>query len=109
MLTGLGCLAILALLALILFRLTSVLVALTLVPVVVALAAGLWREVGGFALFGIQSVAPVAALLAFAVVYFGVMNDAGLFAPAICWSDSPTSIWPTTSAGPSLTLSRSAS
>ena len=32
---------------------------------------------------GIRSVAPVAALLAFAVVYFGVMNDAGLFDPFI--------------------------
>ena len=32
---------------------------------------------------GIRSVAPTAALLAFAVVYFGVMNDAGLFEPFI--------------------------
>ncbi len=47
--------------ALILIRVTSVLVALTRVPVAFALAAGLWREVGGFALAGMQSVAPVAA------------------------------------------------
>ena len=32
---------------------------------------------------GIRGVAPVAALLAFAVIYFGVMNDAGLFEPLI--------------------------
>src|SRR5262245_46561477 len=83
MLTWLGLLAILTLLALIVFRLTSVLVALTLVPVAFALAGGLWRELGGFALEGIKGVAPVAALLAFAVVYFGVMNDAGLFDPLI--------------------------
>jgi len=83
MLTVLGSLAILTLLALILLRVTSVVVALTLVPVAFALAAGLWREIGAFALAGVQSVAPVAALLAFAVVYFGVMNDAGLFAPGI--------------------------
>ena len=34
---------------------------------------------------GIRSVAPTAALLAFAVVFFGVMNDAGLFEPFIRW------------------------
>ncbi len=32
---------------------------------------------------GIRGVAPTAALLAFAVVYFGVMHDAGLFDPMI--------------------------
>ena len=32
---------------------------------------------------GIRGVTPVAALLAFAVVYFGVMNDAGLFEPVV--------------------------
>jgi CitMHS family citrate-Mg2+:H+ or citrate-Ca2+:H+ symporter len=44
---------------------------------------GFGGQIGGFAMHGIASVAPVAALLAFAVVYFGVMNDAGLFDPAI--------------------------
>jgi CitMHS family citrate-Mg2+:H+ or citrate-Ca2+:H+ symporter len=38
---------------------------------------------GGFALEGIGRGAPTAALLAFAVVYFGVMHDAGLFEPFI--------------------------
>jgi CitMHS family citrate-Mg2+:H+ or citrate-Ca2+:H+ symporter len=83
MLTWLGFGAIAVLLALILFRLTSVLVALTLVPIAAALAAGLAGEVGGFAMDGIRSVAPTAALVAFAVVYFGVMTDAGLFEPVI--------------------------
>lgn len=83
MLTALGVLAIGTLLVLILFRITSVIVALSLVPIVFGLLGGFWRELGGFALAGIQGVAPVAALLAFAVVYFGIMNDAGLFAPAI--------------------------
>jgi CitMHS family citrate-Mg2+:H+ or citrate-Ca2+:H+ symporter len=83
MLTWLGLLAIVTLVALILFRVTSVLVALALVPVAFAIAGGMWREVGGFAFEGIKGVLPVAALLAFAVIYFGVMNDAGLFQPAI--------------------------
>lgn len=83
MLTWLGLATIVGVLALILCRVTSVLVALTLVPVAAALAGGFGGQIGGFAMEGIASVAPVAALLAFAVVYFGVMNDAGLFDPAI--------------------------
>ena len=83
MLTWLGLAAITALLALILFRITSVLVALTLVPIAAALAGGFASKLGGFALEGIRGVAPTAALLAFAVVYFGVMHDAGLFDPVI--------------------------
>jgi CitMHS family citrate-Mg2+:H+ or citrate-Ca2+:H+ symporter len=79
----LGFLSIATLLALILFRVTSVLVALTLVPLVAGLAGGFGREVGAFALDGIRNVTPTAALLAFAVIYFGVMNDAGLFEPII--------------------------
>ena len=83
MLTALSILTIVTLLALILFRVTSVVVALTLVPIATALAGGFGTQVGAFAMQGIQSVAPIAALLAFAVVYFGVMNDAGLFEPLI--------------------------
>jgi len=83
MLTWLGVLTIATVIALILFRVTSVLVALTLVPLAAALVGGLGRQMGGFAMDGIRAVTPVAALLAFAVVYFGVMNDAGLFEPFI--------------------------
>jgi len=84
-LTLLGVAAIATLVGLILFRVTSVVVALTLVPVVAAIAGGFTGEIGGFAMDGIRSVAPTAALLAFAVVFFGVMNDAGLFEPFIRW------------------------
>jgi CitMHS family citrate-Mg2+:H+ or citrate-Ca2+:H+ symporter len=83
MLTWLGILTIGALLVLILFRVTSVPVALTLVPIVAGLAGGFAGQIGAFATEGIRSVAAVAALLAFAVIYFGVMNDAGLFDPLI--------------------------
>ena len=83
MLTWLALAAIGALLLLILLRVTSVLVALTLVPVAAAIAGGFAPQIGAFAMDGIRSVTPVAALLAFAVVFFGVMNDAGLFDPVI--------------------------
>ena len=83
MLTLLGIATIAALLLLVLFRVTSVLVALTLVPVASALVGGFAGSLGTFAMDGIRGVTPVAALLAFAVIYFGVMNDAGLFEPII--------------------------
>jgi CitMHS family citrate-Mg2+:H+ or citrate-Ca2+:H+ symporter len=83
MLTWLGLAAITLLLALILFRVTSVLVALTLVPIAAGVAGGFAAQLGSFAMDGIRGVAPTAALLAFAVVYFGVMHDAGLFDPMI--------------------------
>jgi citrate-Mg2+:H+ or citrate-Ca2+:H+ symporter, CitMHS family len=83
MLTLLGIGTVAALLLLILFRITSVLVALTLVPLAAALIGGFAGSFGTWAMDGIRSVTPVAALLAFAVIYFGVMNDAGLFDPII--------------------------
>jgi CitMHS family citrate-Mg2+:H+ or citrate-Ca2+:H+ symporter len=83
MLTALSILTIVTLLALILLRVTSVVVALTLVPIATALAGGFGAQIGAFAMEGMQGVAPIAALLAFAVLYFGVMNDAGLFEPLI--------------------------
>jgi CitMHS family citrate-Mg2+:H+ or citrate-Ca2+:H+ symporter len=83
MLTLLGIATIAALLVLVLFRITSVLVALTIVPVAAALAGGFAGSLGTFAMDGIRGVTPVAVLLAFAVIYFGVMNDAGLFEPII--------------------------
>ncbi len=83
MLTFLGVATIALLLTLILFRITSVLVALTVVPVAAALAGGFAGDLGAFAMEGMRSVAPTAALLAFAVLFFGVMHDAGLFDPLI--------------------------
>jgi hypothetical protein len=47
-----------ALLAPILFRLTSVLVALTLVPIVAALIGGFGSQVGTFAMEGIRNTRP---------------------------------------------------
>ena len=60
MLTWLALLTIGALLLLILCRLTSVLVALTLVPSAAALAGGFGAQIGTFAMDGSRSVTPVA-------------------------------------------------
>jgi citrate-Mg2+:H+ or citrate-Ca2+:H+ symporter, CitMHS family len=60
-----------------------VLVWLVLVPIVAALAGGFGGGLGGMALEGVKTVAPVAAMIMFAVLYFGLMIDAGLFAPLV--------------------------
>ena len=83
MLTLTGVTIIATLLILVWTRATSVLVALVLVPLVFGCMAGFGTELGGYALAGVQGVVGTAAMLGFAVLYFGLMNDAGLFAPLI--------------------------
>jgi CitMHS family citrate-Mg2+:H+ or citrate-Ca2+:H+ symporter len=78
-----GFLIILSLLVLIMTKRASVIVALVAVPMVFGLLAGFGPKLGAFAFDGIKSVAPVGVMLTFAILYFGVMNDAGMFDPAI--------------------------
>lgn len=83
MLALLGFLTIFVFLALILTKRVSVIVALILVPVVFALIGGFGADLGSFMLDGIVSVAPTGIMLGFAILFFGVMNNAGLFDPLI--------------------------
>lgn len=78
-----GIIIIVVLLALILSKKVSALSALILVPIIVALAAGFGLETFGFAVQGIRNIAPVAAMFIFAIVFFGVLTDAGMFDPII--------------------------
>src|ERR687897_175268 len=61
----------------------GVFLAFVLVPLATAVAGGFSGEVGAFAVDGLRTVAPVAALIMFAVLYFGLMIDVGLFTPLI--------------------------
>lgn len=59
-------------------------VAMTLVPLIAALIAGFeLAEVGEFFSEGILTVINVAIMFIFAILFFGVMQDAGLFNPLI--------------------------
>ncbi|RBP81837.1 citrate transporter [Marinomonas rhizomae] len=78
-----GFCTIAVLLTLIMTKRMSVVVALVLVPIVFALLAGLSSELGGYILTGLKSVAPTGIMLTFAILYFSVMNDAGMFDPMI--------------------------
>ena len=58
---------------------TPVIAALILTPLAAAVAGGFSDQVGVFAVDGLRTVAPVAAMIMFAVLYFGLMIDVGLF------------------------------
>ena len=83
MLALLGFLTIVVLLGAILSRRVSPLTALVVVPVVGSLAGGFGVRTGGFMVHGIQSVANVAGMFVFAILFFGVMTDAGMLDPVI--------------------------
>jgi CitMHS family citrate-Mg2+:H+ or citrate-Ca2+:H+ symporter len=59
------------------------LVALILVPIVFGLVGGFGKELGGMMLTGIKNLAPTGVMLMFAILYFGIMIDAGLFDPVV--------------------------
>lgn len=64
-------------------RLTPV-VALVLIPIATALLLGESPDViGAMALEGVKALAPTGVMLMFAILYFGVMIDAGLFDPIV--------------------------
>ena len=83
MLALLGVATVLLLLVAILSRRVSPLVALISVPVAAALAGGFGREIGKWITSGLSSIAPVVAMFVFAILFFGVMTDAGLFDPVV--------------------------
>lgn len=63
-------------------RLTPM-VAMLLVPTIFGLIAGAGLGLGDMALDAIKDMAPTAALLMFAIMFFGIMIDVGLFDPLI--------------------------
>ncbi|WP_032376330.1 CitMHS family transporter [Rhodococcoides fascians] len=83
MLVILGFLMVAAFMFLILTKRATPVVALTLVPVIFGLLAGAGLGIGDMITDGIKSLAPTAALLFFAIIFFGIMIDVGLFDPLV--------------------------
>ena len=81
MLTILAYSMVLVFMALIMTNRLSALLALILVPVFFALIGGFGGEIGPMMLNGIKNLAPTGVMLLFAILYFGLMIDAGLFDP----------------------------
>jgi CitMHS family citrate-Mg2+:H+ or citrate-Ca2+:H+ symporter len=80
-----GLVAVASLVVLILTGRTSPIVALIIVPVVAALAGGLGGKTSELMVSGLAAIAPTAAMFVFAVLFFGVMTDAGLLDPVVRW------------------------
>ncbi|MEU3470846.1 citrate:proton symporter [Streptomyces sp. NPDC006687] len=83
MLTFLGFAMIATFLVLIMLKKMSPVAALVLVPALFCVFAGKGAHLGDYVIDGVGKLAPTAAMLMFAIVYFGVMIDVGLFDPVV--------------------------
>lgn len=78
-----GFATIVAVLIAIMSKRLSPLVALIALPALAALALGQASSLPAYMLQGIQAIAPVAVMFMFAILFFGIMNEVGVFQPFI--------------------------
>lgn len=83
MIALLGILTIGALLYLIIAKKTSAVVALILVPVTTGILAGQIHEIPAYISEGLVTIAPTGVMFVFAILFFGILLDAGTFEPII--------------------------
>jgi CitMHS family citrate-Mg2+:H+ or citrate-Ca2+:H+ symporter len=83
MLTILAYSMIIVFMFLIMTKRLPAMVALIVVPIAFGLIGGFGAELGPMMLTGIKNLAPTGVMLMFAILYFGIMIDAGLFDPII--------------------------
>lgn len=83
MLAILGLVTIIVLLTVILTNKLSPLVALIVIPIIASLIGGFGAETATFIVSGVKNIAPTAAMFVFAIVFFGVLTDAGMMDPII--------------------------
>jgi CitMHS family citrate-Mg2+:H+ or citrate-Ca2+:H+ symporter len=79
----LGLVTIVVLLAAILSKRMSPLVALIIVPIAASLIGGFGLQTSKFVIEGLKSLAPVVGMFVFAILYFGTITDAGTLDPII--------------------------
>ncbi len=83
MLAVLGILTIALLLVLVMTKKASPVVALIIVPIVMALIGGFGADITKFVTDGVKSIATTGVMFIFAILFFGVLTDAGTFQPII--------------------------
>lgn len=83
MLTFLGFAMVITFMYLIMSKRLSALIALIIVPILFALVGGFAAGIGPMMLEGIGKLAPTGVMLMFAILYFALMIDSGLFDPAV--------------------------
>ncbi|MCI2255354.1 citrate:proton symporter [Domibacillus sp. PGB-M46] len=83
MLAALGFSMVAVFMYLIMSKKLSALVAIMLVPIVFGILGGFLTELGPMMQEGVESIASTAIMILFAILYFGIMIDSGLFDPLI--------------------------
>lgn len=83
MLAWFGLITIMVLLFLVMTKKMAAVVALILVPVITAFLAGFTTEIIGFITNGLKIIAPTGVMFIFAILFFGILTDAGTFKPLI--------------------------
>ena len=83
MLALLGLLTILLLLFLVITKKASPVIALILIPVLTGVLAGKSVELPAMIGDGLQAIAPTGVMFVFAILFFGILLDAGTFQPII--------------------------
>lgn len=58
-------------------------VALIIIPIIFGLIGGFGFELSKFILDGVKSIAPTGTMFIFAILFFGILTDAGTFQPVI--------------------------
>ncbi len=74
---------IIVFMALIMTKRLSVLTALVVLPIVFAVIGGFGPGIGKMMLDGVKAIAPTGVMLMFAILYFSLMIDVGLFEPVV--------------------------
>ncbi|MDQ7983856.1 CitMHS family transporter [Pseudomonas sp. G34] len=83
MLTFLGFAMVSTFMYLIMSKRLSALIALIIIPIIFALIGGFAAQIGPMMLEGISKLAPTGVMLMFAILYFAIMIDSGLFDPPV--------------------------
>lgn len=78
-----GLVTIVVLLLVILTKRLTALVALIVVPITAALLAGFGLDTAQFMVAGVKAIAPVCGMFVFAILFFGILADAGALDPII--------------------------
>jgi citrate-Mg2+:H+ or citrate-Ca2+:H+ symporter, CitMHS family len=83
MLAVTGFITILAVLVAIMSKRASPLVALIMIPSLAAILLGEGLALPGYLISGVTNIAPIAVMFIFAILFFGLMNQARVFDPLI--------------------------
>ena len=83
MLALLGILTIVVMLVAIMTKRLSPMVALIAIPTIAALLGGAGFETSKYIVTGIKNIAPIVGMFVFAILFFGILKDAGLLDPII--------------------------